>query len=86
MSTAIMQTGAMGWDYKFHDWNDSNDVGDIQLKVSNKIHFQFNPKPIQTKSQSQVCVVSRSFVWVFLFLFIKLWKTSFVTVVCDLGL
>jgi len=33
MSTAIMQTGAMGWDYKFHDWNDSNDVGDIQLKV-----------------------------------------------------
>lgn len=30
-----MQTGAMGWDYKFHDWNDSNDVGDIQLKVSN---------------------------------------------------
>lgn len=34
MSTAIMQTGAMGWDYKFHDWNESNDVGDIQLKVS----------------------------------------------------
>lgn len=33
MSTAIMQTGAMGWDYKFHDWNDSNDVADIQLKV-----------------------------------------------------
>lgn len=24
----------MGWDYKFHDWNESNDVGDIQLKVS----------------------------------------------------
>lgn len=35
MSTAIMQTGTMrGWDYKFHDWNDSNDVSDIQLKVS----------------------------------------------------
>lgn len=29
----------MGWDYKFHDWNDSND--DIQLKVSKHIfHFQ----------------------------------------------
>lgn len=35
MSTAIMQTGAMGWDYKFYDWNDSaNDVGDVHLKVS----------------------------------------------------
>lgn len=39
MSTAIMQTGAMGWDYKFHDWNESNDVGDIQLKVSILNHF-----------------------------------------------
>lgn len=39
MSTAIMQTGAMGWDYKFHDWNDSNDVGDIQLKVSKFQHI-----------------------------------------------
>lgn len=36
MSTAIMQTGAMGWDYKFHDWNETNDVGDIQLKVKRK--------------------------------------------------
>lgn len=35
MSTAIMQTGAMGWDYKFPEWNDSNDVGDLQLKVRN---------------------------------------------------
>lgn len=36
MSTAIMQTGgAMGWDYKFHDWNDTNDAGDIHLKVRN---------------------------------------------------
>lgn len=35
MSTAIMQTGAMGWDHnKFHDSNDWNDVADIQLKVS----------------------------------------------------
>lgn len=41
MSTAIMQTGAMGWDYKFHDWNESNDVGDIQLKVSISQKFIF---------------------------------------------
>lgn len=47
MSTAIMQTGAMGWDYKFHDWNDSNDVADIQLKVS--IFILFNSFEIYDK-------------------------------------
>lgn len=47
MSTAIMQTGAMGWDYKFHDWNDSND-GDIQLKVS--INTLKNVKKLKVSS------------------------------------
>lgn len=60
MSTAIMQTGAMGWDYKFHDWNDSNDVGDIQLKVSN----------IFNQTIPDMCSFSKKFVFV-LFLFFK---------------
>lgn len=37
MSTAIMQTGALQFviQNKFYDWQDSsNDVGDLQLKVS----------------------------------------------------
>lgn len=46
MSTAIMQTGAMGWDYKFHDWNDSTD--DIQqLKVSKCIFINSSNSPVQ---------------------------------------
>lgn len=35
MSTAIMQAGALGWDYKAYDWSSSpNEVADMPLKVS----------------------------------------------------
>lgn len=35
MSTAIMQAGALGWDYKGYDWSGlSNEVADMPLKVS----------------------------------------------------
>lgn len=57
MSTAIMQTGAMGWDYKFHDWNESNDVGDIQLKVSIlKTNFYFPLANRQNQFKYRQCV------------------------------
>lgn len=45
MSTAIMQTGALGWDYKFYDWNDSqSDVNDVHSKVSRKKPFFYTKK------------------------------------------
>lgn len=56
MSTAIMQTGAMSWDLKFHDWNDSNDVGDIQLKDQysyGSISHQQQPQSIGTNRAAQ---------------------------------
>ncbi|XP_031636333.1 protein TIS11 [Contarinia nasturtii] len=53
MSTAIMSTGGVCWDYnKFHgDWNDSNDVADIQLKDQysyGSIAHQQQPQSIGT--------------------------------------
>lgn len=37
MSTAIMQAGVLGWDYKTFDWGSPNEIADIPLKVSHKI-------------------------------------------------
>lgn len=36
MSTAIMQAGALGWDYKAFDWGSSSEIVDIPHKVSAK--------------------------------------------------